>query len=254
MKINKIKKMGGNKYKIYIDDDVFYTYDDVIIDNNLLYKKVIDKELYNKIFYETNFYDVYYKVVKYIMKKRRSEKEIVIYLNKFDIVEFDKNKIINKLKSINLIYDKEYCKAYINDKLYISKEGINKIKNDLIKQNIDINIIENELKNIDVIFVNEKLKKIILKKINSNNKYSNQYLRQKIINEMTNMGYDKEVIIEIFDNNLKDDTTILKNEFNKTYDKLKIKYSGFDLKNKVRQKLLLKGFTLENINLLLEEK
>ncbi len=254
MNINKIKKMSGNKYKIYIDDDIFDTYDDVIIENNLLYKKNIDKELYNKILLETNFYNVYYKTVKYIMKKRRSEKEVIIYLNKFDIAEFDKNKIIDKLKSINLINDKEYCKAYINDRLYIYKEGINKIRKDLIKQNIDINIIESELKNIDTVFVKEKLKKIVLKKINSNNKYSNQYLRQKIINEMTNMGYEKETIIDILNENIKDDNEILKNEFNKIYNKLKQKYNGFDLENKVRQKLLIKGFKLECVNSLLEEK
>ena len=46
MKIDKIKKMSNNKYKIYFDDgDVLETYDEVIINTNLLYKKEIDEIL-----------------------------------------------------------------------------------------------------------------------------------------------------------------------------------------------------------------
>ena len=64
MIIKKIKKASSNKYKIYLEDEVINTYDSVILENDLLYKKNIDKILYDKIIFETNFYDVYYKTVK----------------------------------------------------------------------------------------------------------------------------------------------------------------------------------------------
>ena len=48
MIINKIQKQNNNKYKIIIDDETFITYDDVILENNLLYKKNIDNDLYNE--------------------------------------------------------------------------------------------------------------------------------------------------------------------------------------------------------------
>ena len=44
MLITKIEKLKNNKYKIIIDDEKIITFDNVILDNNLLYKKVIDKE------------------------------------------------------------------------------------------------------------------------------------------------------------------------------------------------------------------
>lgn len=254
MRINKIVKMKDNKYKIYIDSYSIITYDNVILENDLLYKKNIDNILYKKILNDTIYYDVYNKVVKYILKRKRSEKEVNIYLNKYDISIDKKNKIIKKLKDIKLINDIEYCKSYINDKLYLSKDGINKIKEDLLKENIPIEIIENELNNIDEDLFKDRLEKLVVKKIKSNKKYSNVYLKQKIINEMTNLGYKKEDILSILEYNIINDNDILTKEFDKVYSKLKIKYSSFELKNKVKQKLIQKGFLVEDINKLLQQK
>lgn len=254
MKINKIVKMKDNRYKIYIDDELIITYDNVILDNDLLYKKDIDDNLYKKIISDTNYYDIYNKVVKYILKKRRSVKETKEYLNKYNLSDNDCNKIINKLKNINLLNDIEYCKSYINDKVYLSKNGINKIRMDLLNEDISIDIIENELNNIDKSILNNRLEKLIIKKIQSNKKYSNYHLKQKILNEMINLGYSKNTILEIIDNNLKSEDEIIKIEFNKVYTKLKSKYSSIELDNKLRQKMISKGFKIDKINELLQEK
>ena len=246
--------MKDNKYKIIIDGENIVTYDNVILDNDLLYKKSIDNNLYKKILIDTSYYDIYNKTVKYILKRRRSEKEIRKYLNKFDISNNDIESIISKLKYIRLINDREYCKAYINDKLYLSKEGINKIKDDLIGQDINIEVIEEELNNIDKSLFNERLEKLIMKKINGNKKYSNSYLKQKIMSDMISLGYDKGIILNILENNLNSDNCILEHEFNKVYDKLKNKYNGYELENKIKQKLIQKGFSVGDINILLNKK
>ena len=48
MKIEKIKK-SGSKYKITLDNgEVISTFDDVILENNLLFDKNIDSSLLNK--------------------------------------------------------------------------------------------------------------------------------------------------------------------------------------------------------------
>ena len=66
MKINKIKK-NGKKYKIILDNGLeIKTFDDVIINNNLLYNKIIDDELLDKINKENEYYDVYNKVINLI--------------------------------------------------------------------------------------------------------------------------------------------------------------------------------------------
>ena len=148
--------MSDDKYKIYLDNDILIIYEDTIIKNNLLYKKEIDDNLYNKLLEDNKFYDIYNKTVKFILKHRRSEKEVYEYLLKKDLTDDNIKSIISKLKDINLINDLEYCKAYINDKVYLGSNGINKIRIDLLNQNIPINVIEEQLSNIDISILNSK--------------------------------------------------------------------------------------------------
>lgn len=254
MQINKIEKLKNNKYRMTIDDEKIVTFDNVILENNLLYKKTIDKELYDKIINDTNYYNIYNNTVKYILKKRRSEKEIINYLKKYIFNCDEINCIILKLKQINLIDDIAYCNAYINDNIYLSKNGINKIKSHLIDNEIPIHIIEDSLDNIDLNIMDSRLEKIILKKISTNKKYSNSYLKQKILNEMINLGYDKQKIVSILDNNIIGDKDILESEFNKLYTKLSKKYNNDELFNNIKKKLFSKGFGMEDINNLIKEK
>jgi len=254
MLIDKIEKLKNNKYNIYIDGQKITTYDNVILENNILYKKQIDNELYQKILIESQYYSTYNIAVKYILKKRRSEKEIIQYLNKLNLSSIDINKMVRKLKSINLINDEEYARAYINDKVNLSNFGVNKIKNELLKQDISLEIINKELTKIDKSVFNSRLKILIFKKINSNKKYSTSFLKQKILNDLLKLGYKKSDIIEILDEYNNDDFNVLENEFNKLYIKLSKKYNGFELNKKIEQKLLIKGFNIYQIRQLIQKK
>ena len=51
-----------------------------------------------------------------------------------------------------------------------------------------------------------------------------------------------------------DDYVILESEFDKSYIKLSKKYEGSELIKKLKNKFLMKGFNIEQINDLLKEK
>lgn len=246
MKIEKIDALKG-KYNIVIDGESIITYEDVILENGLLYKKEIDKNTYNNILKSTQFYDIYDKVVKLLLKSRKSEHQINDYLDKKNIPESDKMRIIEKLKSVKLIDDIAYAKAFINDKLLLNKWGINKIRLELINQDIDINVIENEISNVDESILNSNMEKIIIKKINSNHKYSNYQLKNKILQDMINLGYRKEFVLEIINKNMMDDTKFVKKEYDRLYKRLVKKYSGKELEFKIKQGLIKKGFDVKKI-------
>ena len=246
MQIEKITKLKNGKYKIKLDTFEFITYDDIIINYNLLYKKELDNELFNKINQETSYYDTYNKCIKFCMKRVRSENEVRKYLNKLEVSNNDIEKIITKLRSINLINDKIYVRSYINDKLYLSKDSINKIRNDLNEQSIDKDIIASEISNIEYNDI-EKLEKLIIKRIKSNHRYSNYILKNKIISEMKNLGYNYDDIISIFDKNISDNYDILLKEYNKLYNKYSKKYESSELEYYIKNKLYIKGFNYEDI-------
>ncbi len=248
MKIIKIKK-NNNKYKITLENNkIIETYDEVIIKNNILYKKEIDDNLIKIIEEENKYYDIYNDIIKYINKKIRSIKELKEYMNKKEVNLKLQEKLITDLKNKNLINDNLYVKAYIHDKLLLSNYGINKIKENLLKLDLNENIIEEEINKIDPEDQQKKLEKMIIKKVKSNTKYSDKIMKQKIINYFINLGYNKEDIIEILEKNNINNTEIIKKEYDKLYNKYKTKYDNAQLEYTIKQKLFQKGFTIDEIN------
>lgn len=244
MNIEKIKKQKSGKYLIELDDHTkLQLYEDVILDNGLLFKKNIDSDLYNKLNLENNYYDIYNKTLKYISTKMRSEFEINKYLDKLECLE--KEKIIKKLKSINLINDDLYLKAYISDKMFLTLIGPNKIRKELLDHNIELDKVNEELEKYEKTYP-ERINKIISKKIKSNNK-SIYMFKQKMINELIESGYDKEEIIKELDNYKIDEANNIKKDYEILLKKLSKKYKNEELKYQLKNKLYSKGYNYDSI-------
>ena len=250
MKVEKISKTKSNKYKIKFDNDEnLITYDDVIINNNLLSKGDIDDDKLSKIFKDTEYYDVYNKVIKYLSRKMRSEKEVKDFLSDFELKEDDKNKIIDNLKKISLINDVTFSKAFVTDRFNLSNDGPFKIKRELERHNVNDDVIEDAISYICEGELCDKVTNMVLKKIKSNKKDSSYILRQKVVMDLSNKGYDKGLVSDIFDANKKDDKAAI--EYN--YNSILRREPKIDRK-KLFQKLYKKGFSMNDINLYLNEK
>ena len=105
MKINKFKKVGTNKYKIYFDNDILTVYEDVILKYNLLYKKDIDDDLLHEINKDNFKASIYDTAIKYISIRMRSVKELREYLTKkkFECKNID--EVIDRLLHENILND-----------------------------------------------------------------------------------------------------------------------------------------------------
>lgn len=255
MKIEKIKKTQSGKYKIELENEQkIITYDDVILKHNLLFNQEIDSDKLNELSIDTTYYDIYNKCLKFIGRRLRSEKEMINYLDKFNLVYNDKMKIIADLKKINFINDLNFTKAYISDRIYLNNDGPDKIRKDLLEHNIDLDIIENELNKIDLEVIKEKLMKLISKKIKNNHKDSKFIMQKKIYNDMLNLGYSSEMINTCYNSFDQNDNDNLKREFDKLYYKLIKKEDDNHLFLKIRQKLYQKGYSLADIDKLIDER
>lgn len=246
MKINKIIKLKNGSYKIKIDDFYFITYDDLIIKYNLLYKKDLDLDILKKINDESLYYENYNKLVKFATKRVRCEKEIIKFLENNDISQNDIKKMVDKLKNNNLLNEKIYVESYINDKILFSKDSIYKIRSDLLNNDIGMNIIDDIIDNLQI-NDKERLEKIIRKKVEINHKYSSYYLKNKLLLELTSLGYDKTDIIDVFDNYSKNDYAILIKEYKKIHAKYSKKYKENELVYILKNKLYQKGFNYDDI-------
>ena len=252
MEIIKFKKDKGNTYKIYFDDDtVIDLYDDVIVKYNLLVNKSLDTKTFDEITSYNIFLNGYYKSIKYINKKLRSEVEIRDYLKKIDVKSTDIDKIVKLLYKDGYLNKEVFFKAYINDKYNLSNEGPNKIIKDLIKHNMKENEFLDYLYSLDW---NIKIEKLVNKKIKSNHNLSITVLKTKIVNDLVLLGYEKHDIMKILDNSFFDnDVEILKKEYIKIKNKYSKKYRDSELDFKIKNYLYGKGFNIEDIKMVIYE-
>ena len=247
MKIIKYQLLKSNKYKITLENDENITlYDNVILNNNLLLTKEIND--IDKLLKENSYYEAYYTAIKYLEKKLRSKKEIYKHLSsKFDDITI--NKVIKNIEKEGYLNNDSYIKAYINDQINLTNNGYYKILRDLKNKGMEEESIKKYLECIDKSIWTEKAKKIIDKMIKNNSKYSNNYLKEKILYDLNNKGYDKTEIIKLINDVIcEDDSSILEKNYNILLKKLSRKYQGEELKNQIKTKLVLKGFNYNDVN------
>lgn len=252
MKIIHIRKTGKNKYEIELSNKKIKTYDTIILKYQLLLKKDITEELLQTIEEESKGAEIYDKTLQFIGRKLRSKKEVIDFLNKQEVCLEEQTNIINRLNEQGLFNEKAYIEAYIHDRINFSNDGPNKIKEELLKTEFELDLILAELERIDKNVVEEKLKKLISKKLNSNHKYSQNYLKQKITEQMTMLGFSKEMVNRQLEKEEVNHTDILEHEARKLYQKYKNKKSGNELYLFLKQKLYQKRYPLDEISLVLD--
>ena len=254
MKIGKYTKLKGNKYSVKIDDLTIKLYDDVIVKFELLRLKEIDESLFKEITEYNDKLEAYYKSLKYITRKLRTEKEIYKYLEKY----YDKEVIletIDRLKKTGYLNKEVYLKCYITDQLNMYLVGPNRIRKDLVSLGYKEEEFNQMIDDIDDDIWFQKIEKLVKKKIASNRNLGNSKLKEKISFDLSNLGFYKWMIEEVIHNSeFKDNSSILEKEYNKFYNKLSRKFDGSTLDYQVRIKLIQKGFGSSEIDNFLQNK
>lgn len=240
MKILKYRKLKSNKYEVTLEDeDKIILYEDVILKEELLLKKEIDN--INRITEINKEYEIYDVALKYLNHHVMSVKGMKEYLSKkkYDIDNVEKT--INKLIDKGYLNDSYYAKCYINDHINLSNDGPYKMIKHLEELDISSSIYAEYLSKY-----NDLWKDRIDKYINKNlkvNKKSTYFFKSKMLVNLINLGYDKEMINDSLNKITIDNLDELKEkEKEKIRKKISRKYSGDELERKIKEKLYQKGF------------
>lgn len=241
--------MTNGRYKVTLDDFDLILYEEVILKYNLLIKKDIDKKLIDEINKDNQYYEVYYSGLNSIKSRFRSVYELRELLRRKEYPIELVDSVIDKLSSQGYLNDESFTKAYINNQLIVSNKGPNKIKQELINHKIDINIIDKELDIFTEEEMLEKIEKLANRFYKSNRTRGGMVLKRKIMTDLINYGYDGYLIDKVlnkYDFNNNDD--VAKKEYDKLYKKLSRKYSGDELKRKIKEKMYMKGLKYEGMD------
>ena len=238
---NKVSITLDNKEKISIDKDVytnFYLYEGKELDKKEL-KALLDANNCNKL-------------LQYALKIRSkalySEYQMREKLYKKEASKKDVDYIIKTLKSYDLINDEMYAldlTEYYHSLYY----GKNKIKQKLS----DKGIFDKEIDKIKFLDSKElnKAKHLLPKLEKRYEKYNDSLKKQHIYNAYLNLGYDGDIANKALNNmkvsSKKDELEKLKVDYKKTKTRLERKYHGKELKQKIIQSLMQKGYRLNDI-------
>lgn len=247
MNIERYKKGSGGKYKILLDDgNVLVLYEEVILKYNLLLKKEISAENLVEINRFNQECEVYYVALNNINKRFKSTYELQEVLRKKDYPKELIDLAINKLTEQGYLNDRIFARSYINNQKITTNKGPYKIKKELLDKKIDQEIIDEELVNYLDEEQLEKIEKLTVKMLKSNRSRGGVVLKQKIVNDLKNLGYENELIMKIVSTkNFTSNEDIRKKEYEKLKKRLSHKYSGNELERKINEKLYQKGLYYE---------
>lgn len=247
MKIIKYKKGSKGIYKVDLDDGcVLSLYEEVILKFDLLLKKEILEEELNDISDCNLEWDVYYVALNNIKARFKSVYDVRMFLQKKEYPIDLINKAISKLLKQGYLCDRNYTKSYINNQIVTTAKGPLKLEKELLDKKIDVDIIRDEMIVFDEDIQREKINKIISRGLKSNRTRGGNVLKQKISNDLKLLGYDNSLINTVMcDYSFENDEALAKREYNKLFNRLSRKYSGNELKSKIREKLYQKGLFYE---------
>ena len=244
--ITSIKQTGINKYTLIIDEKKHIILGDVLLKLNILKPMEIDSDTYMNLINTNSYYEAYQKCMNYISFKKRTEKEVRNKLTSLHVSKQNSNKIVKQLYEKGYLNDKDYLKSYINDQINLTLNGPFKIKYNLSKLSFKDEDINLYLNSLDIDW-QDRVDRIIAKKIKSAHNTSRNKLIQKLKIDLNNMGYNETHYSESLKKIDYSDEENIKKEYLKYKNKLSKKYSGEKLEIMVKQKLYSLGYDVSNI-------
>ena len=189
MIVKSIKKVPRkSEYLVTIDNDDYKFKENIVVKYRLVKNKEIDKETLKMAISENDFESIYLKTERYVINYSKSEKEVVRYLKKKEVDNLTINKIIDKLRKLNLIDDTSLVESLVYS--YIKKyNGVNLIGEKLKQKGIDYDLIDKALSNIDYDTYYLYLNKLYEKVKHRYDKYDSYIRKNKIKKYLLSRGY-----------------------------------------------------------------
>ncbi len=238
MKIIRYKKIKNGKYELELDNnEKIKLYEDIILKENLLWKKEIDDV--NLLLKKNSDFEIEDVAIKRISHHVESIKGMENYLIKKGYDNDIVKNVIDKLVNKGYLNDDYYAKCYINEHINLTNDGPLKIRKHL--DELEISDYDEYLDINDDIWY-DRIKKY-LDKQQKINKKSIYVFKNKMLMNLINLGYEREMINECLSHVYLSNQSDLRNkEEEKLRIKLARKYTGDELERKIKEKLYQKGF------------
>lgn len=260
--ISKIARQKNNpeRYNIYLNDQYAFAVDEsTLIKFGLTKGKVLDQFEIDEITYEDEIAKAFNRALNFLSFQMRSEYEVKKKLLDIGFGEAVTIEAIRKLEKLGFLNDETYSKALLETKKKTAKKGPKAIKQDLIKKGIDKKTQEKVLNTFTYEDQLEIAKDLARKTVKSNAIKTPSQVKQKIQELLMRKGYSFDIINQILDQidlqrEDEDWQQMIEQQGEKLWKKYSAKFTGNELRMKIKQALYQKGFPIDVIEGFIEEK
>jgi len=246
-------KFNGDKVEVVLDCKSFYLSKENYIENPLAIESEISEE---KISYLLNYEKIIeskMEMIKLLNRKALSEYEVAIKLKGKEIDHRYIKQIIDSLKRMGLI-NNEFVAIVTCENMLIKRSGKNKIRKHLKEKKIDESTIEKVLKDIDEELYLRNFNKCLEKYLKMYEKKSHKLKENMIRQKLVEIGYEEELISSIYiDDDRDNEVEVAKQALLKLIKNKNTDLNNYENINKIKTKLIMKGFSYDIINIALEE-
>jgi len=257
------QKKYKNRYNIFLDsgqgEKYGFSVDEAILVEFRLRKNLeLDDQMISTLTQKDTLHKSYTLAITFLSYRMRTKKEIYDYLLKKEVDEEQIPPIIEKLTNEKLIDDKQFADMFVLSRINTATKGPQLIKKELIDKGISESVASKAVQGFSYEAQYEKAAKWVEKKLNQNKKDSFRQRLNKLRANLMQKGFTQDVVKDVLMNieEEKDDETEWENtvyQGEKLLRKHRGKLEGFQLRQKIKEGLYRKGFSMEVIEKFLDE-
>ncbi|WP_174615964.1 recombination regulator RecX [Virgibacillus ihumii] len=266
VKITRIttQQKRKDRYNIFLDDGNGEKYgfsvdESVLIENRLRKNLVLDDSMVTTLVHQDTLHKSYTLAINFLSYRMRTKKEIYDYLVKKEVDAEHIKQIMDKLINEKLVDDRQFAEAFVRTRIETTSKGPQLVKKELLEKGVEPKFAGEAINLYTYAIQYERAEKWVAKKLNGSSK--NKSFKQKVQQlqgTLMQKGFTQDVIQDVLTdvNEMKDDDAewgALVSQGEKLLRKHRKKTSGYELRNKIKEGLYRKGFTIDQINQFLDE-
>ncbi|MDN4527576.1 recombination regulator RecX [Fictibacillus fluitans] len=251
------QKKNTDRFNIYIDqgkgEEYGFSVDtDILIKYKLKKGLEIDTEELRNVLYEDEIKKGFNTSLQFLSFRMRSEKEVRDHLKKKEFEDNAIEEVIKRLLEYKYLDDTDFANTFVRSRKNTTSKGAGVITRELSQKGISQPVIEKALNEFPLNEQIESAASFAQKKANQNKSLSSNERRNKISQQLLQKGYSWDVIQEALqdidmESSRDEEMEALLKQANKAHRRYK-KFSGMQYRNKMKQHLYGKGFSVEMID------
>lgn len=257
------QKKATDRYNVFLDygkgeEYAFSVDEDVLIKFQLKKGMELDEFSIMEIHYQDDIRKAYNMAIQFLSRRMRTELEVRNYLMEKEMDEPIIQEVIHRLYHYQFLNDEEYALAFVRTQKNTTDKGPGVVKRELDDKGVSQKYIEKALKQYSFDEQLLKATQICQKLIEKNKRDSERLIKQKVEQFLFKKGYSSDLIqLALEEVNQSNDENMDMEALVYQGEKAHKKYSQlneFEYKNKMKQTLYRKGFSIDLIEEFINKK